>query len=107
MSLSDCIKQFGKAFNKSDADDLMFKRDELIAKGVDEAEAESLALRDLEESAIGDLNEILEQVGIKPKDLEKGVDIEIDGQVVDSNRYLADIDGELQGLDDITRCLYR
>lgn len=107
MSLNNCIKKFGKAINKSDADALIQKRDELVAKGLDEQEAGLLALRDIEESATKELDDILVQAGVKQKPIEKGIDLEVDGRVVDSNQYLAELDTELKGLDDIARCLYR
>lgn len=107
MSLSNCLKKFGKAINKSDTEMLSNKKDEYVAKGATEKEAELLALRDVEESAKLELNEIESQLGLKSEIQDSGIEIEIDGQLYDSNRFMAEVDSELTGIDDIARCLYR
>ena len=108
MSLDKCIKKAGKAISKSDADSIISKRDELVAKGMDPAQADSIAVREALDIADQEISGILDKAGVKmDKKLDPGVQIEIDGRPYDSNQFISDIDNEISGIDSIMGCLYK
>lgn len=107
MSLVDCLKKAGKSINKKDADALLQKREELIAKGV--PDADSVALRILEDEATAGVDDILTKAGKAPQKapLKPGVPVLIDDVVYDSNKFIADMDAEIDGIDSIMGCIYK
>ena len=106
MSLVNCLKKAGKSINKTDADMLMTKREELIAKGI--TDADSVALKMLEDEATADIADIYKKAGIEPKkSMPAGAPITIDGKAYDSNQFIAGVDRELEGIDSILGCIYK
>jgi hypothetical protein len=106
MSLFNCIKKAGKSISKSDSDTIKVKFDELVAKGVDEAEAGVVAVKEVEDLIGDEMKSILDRAGVKLEtDIPAGVEIEIDGVRYDSNQFINDIDTEINGLDSIMACL--
>jgi len=109
MSLSNCIKKAGKAINKADADAMLAKRDELMAKGVSEGEADAMAVKAVQDDINFEIDDIVKQSGVAKKDkaLPEGVPVEMDGKMYDSNQFISEIDTELKGIDSIMGCLYK
>lgn len=105
MSLSKCLKKAGKAISGRDAKAMMQRRDQLVAKGMSEAEADLTAVREIETGIQAEMQDILKQAGVKQPDQEAGITIMVDDKPIDSNAYIADIDNELDGIDAITTCL--
>ena len=107
MSLVDCLKKAGKAINKKDADFLLQKREELIANGV--ADADAVALRILEDEATLGIDEILAKAGrpAQKAPIKPGVPVIIDDVIHDSNKFISDIDAELNGIESIRGCIYK
>lgn len=95
--LASCIKKSGKSISRADAEAMLSRHDELIAKGLNETEADALVLREAKE-ALG---------GTTQKSIPEGVPIEINERVYDSNQFIKAVDDELDGIDSILGCLYR
>ena len=107
MSLVNCLKKAGKSIDKKDYDALIQKRDELIAKGVEDAD--SVALRILEDEAVAGVDEILTKAGKVPAKapVKNGVPVVIDDVVHDSNKFISDVDAEIDGIESILGCVYK
>ena len=99
----------GKAINKADADAILAKRDELMAKGVSEGEADAMAVKAVQDDINFEIDDIVKQSGVAKKDkaLPEGVPVEMDGKMYDSNQFISEIDTELKGIDSIMGCLYK
>ena len=63
MSLANCIKKAGKAINKADADKILSKREELIAKGMDEGEADFMAIKSVRDEIGLEVDDVINQTG--------------------------------------------
>lgn len=109
MSLVNCLKKAGKSVNKSDAEALIQKREELIANGMSESEADSVALRILEDEANARIDDIFKKAGVaRPvAQVSPGVPVIINDVVHDSNKFISDIDAELDGIESILGCVYK
>ena len=112
MSLDKCLRRAGKAIDQKDADFLMQKRGEYIDNGLNELEADRLAIRDLDDQITRDLDDIaslVEQSGGKVQRQEQqpaALFVERDGELVDANAAMKEIEDEIKGLDDVIRCTF-
>ena len=114
MSIVNCLAKAGKLISKEDAEFLKTKSAQLKSQGLNEAEADRAALRELTETADSDLGKVQQQIesagGVvaKPTQATTPMPIarEVEGelQMVDANEVIAEIDGELSALESVIIC---